>query len=303
MESKQEESKSKKTVVILLVLLFASLLGNVFQMKYTAHVEEEGQVEISEIESQFEDINSLYDESMQMVESYKLENDTLAEDLKDKIEELEEVKQDIEKLKRTVKNKAKLAKQLKAKYAKVVALNSELENRIDELLVENKTLYEKNESLKKDLSSVSQEKDNLGKKVYTGSKLKAEYFTVSVYKKRSSGKFKETKLAKRANKIEVEFSLLDNAIAEKTEKTVYLKIVAPTGKVLGNPIMGSDEFEIEGVEEKEKFSVKKQFTYTGEKQEMTLSYLEEELRFEKGIYLVEIYVDNYLAGSYSYGLQ
>ena len=54
---------------------------------------------------------------------------------------------------------------------------------------------------------------------------------------------------------------------------------------------------------KQKYSFKKVYTYTGEKQEMTLSYIEEDLRFETGVYDVEIYVENYLAGKTNFSLK
>ena len=263
MEDKTDQSKKNKKALILGITLLLSIGGNLYLLKSGSDYKEESQELFSGLKQQYDDIDKLYDESMEMVDSYKSENTALSEDLEGKVSELKSLKQDIERLKRTVKDKAELARKLKAKYSKVLELNKELENRIDDLLVENKNLFDKNESLK----------------------------------------FRETRLAKRTNKIEVSFALLDNPIANKEEKTVYLRIVAPTGKVLGNPIMGSDVFTVTSSDDEQKFSVKKVYTYTGEKQELTLSYLEEELRFESGEYKVEIYVDNYLAGTSVFSLK
>lgn len=303
MEDKTDQSKKNKKALILGITLLLSIGGNLYLLKSGSDYKEESQELFSGLKQQYDDIDKLYDESMEMVDSYKSENTALSEDLEGKVSELKSLKQDIERLKRTVKDKAELARKLKAKYSKVLELNKELENRIDDLLVENKNLFDKNESLKDNVDSLNIEKTSLGEKVNTGSQLKAEYFTTAMYKKRSSGKFRETRLAKRTNKIEVSFALLDNPIANKEEKTVYLRIVAPTGKVLGNPIMGSDVFTVTSSDDEQKFSVKKVYTYTGEKQELTLSYLEEELRFESGEYKVEIYVDNYLAGTSVFSLK
>lgn len=303
MEEKNVDSKKNKTKVVLLFLLLLSFGINLYQLKRNSDHVEQSEVKITGLEEQYDDIDKLYQESMTMVDNFKAENLELNADLEGKVNELKSLKIEIENLKRTVKDKSKLAIELSAKYKKILALNSDLENRIDDLLVENKTLFDKNEALKLDIDNVNDEKTALGEKVQTGAKLKAEYFRVTSFKKRSSGKFKETKLAKRANKFEVAFTLLDNPIAEKGEKTVYLRIVAPTGKVVGNPIMGSDVFVVHGLEEEQKFSFKKVYTYTGEKQEMTLSYIEEDLRFEVGVYDVEIYVENYLAGKTNFSLK
>ena len=69
--------------------------------------------------------------------------------------------------------------------------------------------------------------------------------------------------------------------------------------------MGSDQFMLSGETKSIKFSAKKTYTYTGKNQDMLISYEEEskEIKFEKGMYLIEIYVDNYLSGRSSYYLK
>lgn len=295
-----ENSGNKKNskVIVLLVLLALSVAANFYQGVSYGSAKEESENNYEGLSKQYEDINHLYDESLALVEEFKADNNQLGEELLNKVEELKRVKEGIERIKATVKDKTAQLKALHGKYARIVALNRDLEDKIDEILVENKSLYEQNDSLKEDVETLTQEKSSLDKKINSGSKIKAEYVTVSTYKKRSSGKYKETIMAKRANKIDVSFTLLENTIAPKGEKTVYLRIVTPTEVELGNPLMGSDEFMEEGKNKSTKFSAKKTYTYTGKNQEMTISYEEEskDVIFEKGLYLIEIYVDNYLSG-------
>ena len=296
MENSVDKKNSK--VIVLSVVLLLSLAANFYQGISYGNAKEESADKLDGLSEQYADINNLYDESLALVEEYKADNHLLSKDLSSKVEELKSVKREIERVKRTVKDKTKRLKALQEKYARIVALNKDLEDKIDEMLVENKSLYEKNDSLRGDVEALTQEKSTLGKKLDSGSKIKAEYVTVSVYKKRSSGKYKETKMAKRANKIDVSFTLLENPIAPKGEKTVYLRIIAPSEIELGNPLMGSDQFTVGSDNKPTKFSVKKTYTYTGKNQDMVISYEEEskEIKFEKGMYLIEIYIDNYLSG-------
>ena len=299
-----ETPQKNNKVIILAVLLAVSVIGNIYQGMQTKGKSETIEVERIKYDTlfmQFQDMDKMYDESIAMVEEFKNENTALNADIENKVAELQQIKEEIASLKKNVKSKGKLFDQLKKKYDRMNALNAELENKIDELLLENKVLFDKNIALKGNVDSLTGVTNALDKKVNTGSKLKAEYVIISSFKKKESG-YKETKLAKRANKIEANFMILDNAIAEKTEKTLYLRIIAPNGKVLGTPAMNSDSFKAENSDEI-KFSSKKQFTNTTEKQAMKLIYEELDLEFEKGEYKVEIYVDGYLSGSSSYSLK
>ena len=282
---------------LLVILLLISIGFNCMQYNWLNALQVESREQVQGLESEAIKFEKLYGESMSMVDAVKTENKSLTQEIKSKVLELRKVKEDIEHIRKTVKNKNELNKRLQKKYKEAVAINKDLEDKIDDLLVENKTLFDKNENLEKNVQVLNEEKIILGAKVGVGERLKAEYFSTVLYKKRSSGKYKETRLAKRVNKIEVNFALLDNEIAKQGQKLVYLRIVAPTGKVLGNPIMGSDEFKFERATETLKYSVKKEFTYTGEKQNIMVFHEETSIRFEPGAYTVEIYVDSYLAGT------
>ncbi len=286
-----------KSKVLITILLFLSVSFNCVQYFWSNSVADENQVQIHDLEAETAQFEKLYGESLSMVDVAKADNKILTEDIKKKVLELEKVKADIQYIRKTVKNQAELTKRLQLKYKEAIAINKDLEDKIDDLLVENKNLVDKNEHLVKDVKELNVEKRILGAKVGVGERLKAEYFTTTLYKRRSNGKYKETRLAKRVNKIDVNFALLDNEIANKGQKEVYLRIVAPTGKVLGNPIMGSDEFSVEGKSDDLKYSVKKEFTYTGEKQELSIFHEETSIRFEPGTYVIEIYVNSYLAGT------
>ena len=306
MSEEQTQNSRNGKLIVVVALLVLSLLGNVFQAIKSSSYKAETVEKIEGLTDEYNNISSLYNESMEMVQQYKADNQELSEDVEAKVKALQQLKEEVERLKKTEKNQVKLLAALKKKYAQIEKLNKELENKIDELLVENKQLFEKNDSLKNDVELLSEEAKVLSDKVSTGAKLKAEYFNVVALKERWAGEgYKETKLARRVRKIEVTFDLLDNEIAEPGEKNVYLSIISPSGKVLGASLMGKNLVELENMNGKVSFTTSKEFTFTGKKQRISMSFKEEneEVEFAEGTYRVEVYVDNYISGKTSFDLK
>src|SRR5207253_2262022 len=132
---------------------------------------------------------------------------------------------------------------------------------------------------------------------------KSEYIKVKSYKRRGSGKFVETALAKRTHKLEVCFDILDNKITKPGEKTVYLKITEPGGKPIGNKSTGSNSFTTSSGEEV-LYATSATIDYEGTKINQCLNYEEQEdKKFAPGTYLIEIYIDGNLSGAGSYVLK
>lgn len=294
--SEQQNSKNGK-VIILAALLAVSLIGNIFQaMNSNTKTEVINTIttERDTLLMGIESLDSMFNDSKKMIEELRADSVKLTADIESRYAEIQKLQEEIDQLKKSSKNKASLYEELKKKFAKLKKYNEELEDKIDKLLVENKALYDKTVSLKGNVDSLTTVTQDLGSKVNTGAKLRAEYVSVSTFKKKDNG-FKETKLAKKTDRFEAKFTILENAISTKEEKMLYLRILGPNGKVLGTPAMSSDVFKTEAGEEV-KFSSKKKFTNTAEKQNMTLVYDDGDMTFEKGEYQIEIYVDGYLSG-------
>jgi len=144
-------------------------------------------------------------------------------------------------------------------------------------------------------------KNNLEQKVTTASQLKAEYVKVTSFKKKSSGKFVESVLAKRTNKIEACFTVMDNKVAPSGDRLVYLRITAPNGKIL----MGlSKGLFVSGTAKDTVYATSNiKINYTGEKQNVCLAYENDERILENGTYTIELYLDNNLIHSSTYVLR
>jgi hypothetical protein len=104
-------------------------------------------------------------------------------------------------------------------------------------------------------------------------------------------------MAKRTNKLETCFTILENKIAKGGSKTIYLRILEPSGKVLGNRAEGSSTFKKTGSSEELLFTASQQIDYDNKNQDLCINWEEAERNFAPGKYIMEIYVDGNLSGS------
>jgi len=136
--------------------------------------------------------------------------------------------------------------------------------------------------------------------VGVASQLKAEYIKVEAFKKKSSGKFVEASLAKKTNKIDVCFTVMDNKITQPGDKMLYVVIKEPTGKILAG--QSKAEFKTEKGEDIASTASYK-INYTGEKQNACLSFETDDRNLTPGPYSIDIYIDGTLVANTSYLLK
>jgi len=192
------------------------------------------------------------------------------------------------------KDLKKLNEKLKQQLADLQVLRDEYLTRIDSLLMANKQLVAEKEQLTSTNQNLTK---NLETTVATASELKSEYIKVQSFKRKGSGKYVETALAKRTHKLTACFDVLDNKIAKTGEKTVYLKITEPGGKPIGNKSTGSSTFKTSSGEEV-MYAVSTTINYAGVKQNVCMNYEEQEDKmFPAGTYMIEVYIDGNLSGA------
>ena len=112
-----------------------------------------------------------------------------------------------------------------------------------------------------------------------------------------SDKLDETSMAKKVIKFSACFSVMDNKVAPAGKKTLYLRIVAPDGKVVGGPEASSGKFKNSKGEDVQ-FTVSKDIDYANAKLDECLEYNEpDKEKFSPGSYTVEVYVDGTLTST------
>ncbi len=298
-----EKKENKKGIIIVLIaLVLVSAIGNILQFtsgKEDLELKEADIVSLKEIQQA---LNNDVDEAHETVKSLEGDNAELNEEVAAKLAEIERIKVENDSLIKSGLGKVELNRRLRANLALVRKLNKELENKVDELLLENKKLETENTDLKVNVDSLNTVTTDLTNKVAIASTLNAEYIKVSAFKKKRANKYRKTKLAKRTNKIEMTCKIMQNTITENGEKTVLLKIVSPEGKSLGNYTKtgNTSEHQANGSVGYADF---KSFSYTGEEQELVLSYETEEREFPKGNYLLEVIIDGQVSGTATFTLK
>lgn len=171
---------------------------------------------------------------------------------------------------------------------------------IDSLQQLNKKLNFELEGTKNDLKNVADERDSyaqqnedLQETVSKGAILKSANFNIYGLKVKSNGSTKETDRARLSDKIAVCMDILENKIAKKGERYVYVIIKDPSGKVL-NPKGGSAKFNTAAGVSKE-YSDRRKITY--ENQDVPVCvYWEGKEELTKGTYKIEVWIDGSLTG-------
>lgn len=283
-----DKNSSNSGRILLILLLLGSIAFNVYQwnnhtetvVTYTNEVDSLINVRVA-VERE------LASTEMEL-EKYRGIAGNLDSLLNDANQTISNQEKRIHDLLKSEKDTRKLSKKLKKELEELKKLRDEYLEKIDALMAENKELKARNDSLTQQVGDLSIQKNELQQKVNTASQLKIEYVKVTSYKKKSSGKLVESALAKKTNKIDVCFTLMDNKIATAGDHMVYLQIVAPNGK----PLMGYTKAEMTPNEgEKIDMTSSQKIAYTGDKQSLCLAYESDERILESGTYSIHLYID------------
>jgi predicted nucleic acid-binding Zn-ribbon protein len=295
-----EENNSRRGNAIWVILLLLSVGLNVYQWINRTTIVNTFEQKVDTLVYERVNVEKELADSKAELEKYRGISSNLDSLLNEAQAKIDEQGKKIRQLGVTQKNSKELNEQLKKQLADLQSLRDEYLGRIDSLLMLNKQLTAEKEQLSTHVESLSK---NLETTVATASVLKAEYLKVSSFKRRGNGKYTETALAKRTNKLDVCFDILDNKIAKKGEKNIYMKITEPGGKPVGNRATGSNVFKTSSGEEV-MYASTKVIDFDGTKQNLCMSYEEQDDKmFAPGTYMVEIYIDGNLSGAASYVLR
>ena len=297
METNPTGKKSNTALILLLVL---SVLINIFQWwnhSKTITVYE-GKVDTLIIERV--NVDKELDATRAELSNYKGMNSQLDSMLAQATTRLDEQDRRIKEIVKKEKNASTLNARLKDELQQLRSLREEYLTKIDSLLVSNQELKAEKAQLTTSVQSLTK---NLESTVNTASVLAAEYMKVTPYKKKSNDKYSETALARRTNKVEVCFDFLENKIAKAGDKNVYLRILTPEGKVMGERATGSGTFKKNGSEEEVMYSSMQSVAYNNAKQNVCVAYEEAERIYPKGTYTAEIYTDGNMSGATTFTLK
>lgn len=299
MENQQtQEPKKNSNVIYFLVVVIVALLGtdvylymkkNNSDLKVVYQNDEKTrlQTELDSLEAQIEQVNS---GKTKMSAELQAKNDSLKSKIKVLRGELAKGKLTAAELSKAQED----VKQLRYFVTKYTA-------DIDELKKENVSLTTERDTLKTNLTSVSEKATNLEKqnqdldsKVKVASALKVATTSVVGYKVKKNGKETDETKAKNVNKLKINFTVASNAIAAKGSHDIYIRIIDPTGNLITGADAGTFNADSQDLQYTYKTSI--DFKDDGVNYTVDWTYASP---FQKGTYTVLLYADGYTMGKTS----
>jgi len=285
--SNDSSAKRQKTVIGLLIALVLAL--GFFALNRNSEVqnlEEEKAILVSELEEYKRDLigQVAANDSMNsyiIAETARL-NATIEEitNLKNASQsELAKYRSQVNDLRKMV---ARLSSQVDS-VNKAYAVLGEAKRQVDEQLGSEQV---KNAEL-------NAENTKLIDKVTTALKLQLSALEATAVRVSSKGVEKPTTSASKANRVKACFTVAQNAIAESSKRTLYMRINTPDGRVLPSQ---SEERSMKVGSETIYFSAKTEIVYEG-KQVQSCAAFDLNSTLKPGTYTVEVFSDNAKIGT------
>lgn len=285
----QEKKSNNKLIIIALGVLLVAALGYTFytnseHAKITNAIEEEK----AEIELNLDNMIVKYEDAIG-------ENTSMSNELAFERDKIIALRDSIKDLKAT---NYSLIRRYRKQIEKLEADNLELFQMNDELTKKNQLLTQNLDSANVKINKQIAKNDTLaiqnmklGEKVAIGSILKVNSAKVLAMRERSNGKLVETSRSKNTDAFRINFTIEQNAIAEQGERSVYIQVLDIQGNTLGSK---GELTLLDG-------------TNISYSDRTLVDYLNQDIaiislvevnsdNIKKGVYTVNVYIDNLLAG-------
>jgi peptidoglycan hydrolase CwlO-like protein len=270
----------------------------VYDKTKTTETIQQQQTQIAKVIDEKSDIQVSFDASLARLDSMTTANNGLTSSLAEKNTEIAKVKTEI----RTILNKknATAAELGRAKML-IASLNdkiSVLEQDVARLTQDNQTLtgektvlIQEKEKLTKDLTTTTEVKQNLEKKVDVASTLNASNISITPIDIRRNGKEKVSTKAKRVDKLLVSFDVT-NRIAQSGSTDVYVVVIGPDGNAINT---GAETFTTREDGNKNYTAKLPVEIETAKKKNVEFAFAPGS-NFQQGSYKIMIYQNGFLIG-------
>jgi hypothetical protein len=287
------ENKNK-TNLILVIFLLLSVGFNIYQYSAKNTIVTESKNERDSLITARVDIEKELNETYSELNQYKGENARMDSLLSKANTDLQSYENKIASLLKSESNKDQLNKKLLEELREIKKLRDQYLEKIDNLLAENSKLKKDNSDLNTKVEQISKDLQNT---VNTASVLRVEYLNISTLKKKYNDKYAPTLLAKRTNKFDICFTVLENKIAKSGTRTVYLRLISPNGRVIGDRAQGSGSFNDTKSNSQLQFTLIKSLDYSNANSNLCMTWESAGEKYDVGIYTAEIYIDGVFSSS------
>ena len=297
------ESKRRPSWIIIAIAVAAALLaGGSSRAADAARAEIElMQLDMAqrELEREYQDLN---DEFAQFENSRQyIKDDSLKRELSDKYEaariQVEKLQQELKSQKR--KSAAEISKlrneidTLRALLRHYVEEIDRLNKENEALRSENREIKERNQQLSSRVNETARQNEVLTERMTLAEKLNVTGLALQALNKKGKNEKKVTK----ATQLRITFTIPQNNSTPVGEKTIYARIISPSGQLLG----GGGSFDFEGGSVP--CSAKKTIEYEGEEIAGVTIFWDVNTPLIAGDYTVELFADNFRLVSRSFNLK
>lgn len=182
---------------------------------------------------------------------------------------------------------------------------SKYSTEIDELKKQNQDLTSERNELLSAVDSVSTKANELEKqneelytKVQAAAAIKSGNISIAAYNIRNNGKESIVTRASTTDKLRVNFSLVNNSLAEKGIHTIFLRVIDPSGNLVianNGGMFISDDEELQ-------YSYKTAVEFANDGRSYSIDWSDGKA-YQKGVYTVILYADGYTMGKGSVSLR
>lgn len=282
--------KQKNLLIVSITLALVLLAALVAYLVYRTDRAEEARQQMEQLQALAEmdkmEMQNEYEEFARQYQELQMQinNDSLVAQLEKEQQRVEEL---LEELRKTKKDDAAEIMRLKKELATLREILRNYVMQIDSLNRLNQQLNQENENLRtqnvqaqQHITSLTTEKETLSEQVNIASQLDATGVTAIGKNKKG----KAVKKIKDVRNFQISFSISRNVTAKTGMKSIYVRLLTPTGEVLTQG--GTFPYENRQLE----YSIRKDIEYTGEEQSVTV-YWDVAQTLLAGTYRADIFAD------------
>ncbi|WP_340074058.1 hypothetical protein [Leptobacterium sp. I13] len=233
-----KKNNSLKVIAILLGILFVATLV------YTVTLYNDKKETVAKLTEEkdlvIEDLNNLKADYDRAIE----ENETTNQELLEARDRINQYIDSVKAMKADISALYKYRRQvrvLEKERAFLMAQNDSLRKSNALLTMERDSTFAALEQQTVLSDSLVIQNTQLAKVLEIGSALNLSKFSVDAVRERSSGKLVSTNRAKRADKIKICYTVAANRIADSGDKQFYIQVLDPSGNILGENGIASNE--------------------------------------------------------------
>ncbi|MDB4088746.1 hypothetical protein N9544_03885 [Flavobacteriales bacterium] len=242
-----------------------------------------------------EDYNSVNTDNQELSDSMELQKQKvtlLLSELQNSEKSRKYTSRELYKMKKEAQTLRNVMKNYVHKVDSLNTLNKELQATI---LVKDNTITK----VSGERDNLKTQTENLSKTIEKGSKLRIVNLTAEAIRIRNSGSFTGTIRARRTDQIKSCFTIVENTISEAGNKTFFMRIISPEGKVLINTkssIIDVDENSLE-------VSISRTVDYQNNAVDLCIFYEKAMENLPEGDYKIEIFTEGTMVGTTTFALR